>query len=213
MRVGVLGSGEVGTALSQGFLNLGYDVMRGSRTPEKLMDWKDEAGSVQAQVGTFAEAAQFGDLVVFAIKGTAAEEVAKSCAAYLKNKTVWDTTNPISDEEPTDGVLKFFTTHEESLHERLQKIIPEANFIKAFNSVGSPLMVNPDFGDIAPSMFICGNNVNAKSQSREIITQLGWETEDMGTSVAARAIEPLCMLWCIPGFTKNDWNHAFKILR
>lgn len=212
MKVGVLGSGEVGKSLAQGFLKHGYTVMRGSRDPQKLTEWKNQAGP-QASVGTFEETSQFGELIVFSIKGTAAESVAKTCATFLKGKTVLDTTNPIADQPPADGVLKFFTTLDESLLERLQKIVPEANFIKAFNSVGSALMVNPDFKGVKPSMFICGNNAQAKARTTEIISQFGWETEDMGVAAAARAIEPLCMLWCIPGFVKNDWNHAFKVLR
>jgi predicted dinucleotide-binding enzyme len=97
--------------------------------------------------------------------------------------------------------------------ERLQRAFPEAHFVKAFNSVGNGQMVNPQFAGGPPTMFICGNSAAAKAEVEKILTQFGWETEDMGAVEAARAIEPLCMLWCIPGFLKNDWAHAFKILR
>lgn len=207
MKVGILGSGDVGNALAQGFSKYGYDVMQGSRNPLKIQKQN------RITVGTFEETAKYGDLIVCAVKGIAAESVIESCAPFLKNKTVFDTTNPIADSEPEDGVLKFFTSLDESLMERLQKAAPDAHFVKIFNSVGSALMVNPEFQNAKPTMFVCGNNAQAKSKSREILAQFGWEFEDLGTAVAARAIEPLCMLWCIPGFLRNDWHHAFKFLR
>ena len=74
-------------------------------------------------------------------------------------------------------------------------------------------MVNPDFGTEKPTMFICGNDPEAKSEVSEICTLFGFETEDMGAVEAARAIEPLCMLWCIPGFRENKWSHAFRLLK
>ena len=212
MKIGILGSGDVGKSLAKGFLKYGYTVMRGSRDPGKLREWKDQSGA-QASVGTFEETAQFGEIVVFAIKGTAAEAVIKSCAPFIKGKTVFDTTNPLADVPPIDGVLKFFTTLDESLMERMQKIVPEAHFVKVFNSTGNALMINPEFNGIRPSMFICGNNNQSKMKAEEILRQFGWNIEDMGRASAARAIEPLAMLWCIPGFLRNDWNHAFKILR
>jgi len=210
-KVGVIGSGQVGETLADGFLEHGYEVMRASRDPAKLGDWKAKAGA-RASTGTFAEAAKFGDLVVLAIKGAAAEEAVGLCGAGLARKLVLDTTNPIADAPPQGGVLSFFTTPSESLMERLQKKAPAAKFVKAFSSVGSALMVDPKLPS-KPSMFICGNDGGAKEQARAILDQFGWETEDMGGAAAARAIEPLCILWCIPGFLKNDWMHAFKVLR
>jgi 8-hydroxy-5-deazaflavin:NADPH oxidoreductase len=108
--------------------------------------------------------------------------------------------------------LKFFTSHDESLMERLQREFPSANFVKAFNSVGSALMVNPQFKGGKPTMFICGNSEAAKKSVGGILDQFGWEVADMGSAEAARAIEPLCMLWCLPGFLRNEWVHAFKLL-
>jgi len=109
-------------------------------------------------------------------------------------------------------VLKFFTNLDESLMERLQNAFPEAHFVKAFSSVGNACMVNPQFQGGKPTMFICGNSEAAKATVRGVLDQFGWETADMGKAEAARAIEPLCMLWCIPGFLRNDWVHAFKLL-
>ncbi len=111
-----------------------------------------------------------------------------------------------------NGVLRFFTTLDESLMERLQRLAPAARFVKAFSSVGNALMVNPQLAGGPPTMFICGNDAAAKAEVKGILDQFGWATEDMGGAEAARAIEPLCMLWCIPGFRQNRWRHAFKLL-
>ena len=123
-----------------------------------------------------------------------------------------DACNPIEDAAPENGVLRFFTGLNDSLMERLQRQFSSANFVKAFNSVGSVCMINPEFAGGKPTMFICGNNEEAKKQVSQIAGEFGWETADMGKVEAARAIEPLCMLWCIPGFIRNEWIHAFKLL-
>ena len=212
MRIGVLGSGEVGRVLAEGFLKHGHEVMRGSRDPKKLEGWRTAAGA-KASVGSLDETARFGEVVVLAVKGESAEAVVRECGVdALAGKAVLDTTNPIG-KPPTNGVLGFFTTLDDSLMERLQRLAPKAHFVKAFSSVGSALMVNPDLNGQRPSMFICGNDASAKSQAREFLSQFGWDTEDCGGAEAARAIEPLCILWCIPGFLRNDWTHAFKVLR
>jgi hypothetical protein len=213
VRIGVIGSGVVGQVLAEGFLKHGYEVMRGSREPAKLRPWKDKAGP-KASTGLFAEAARYGEIVVLAVKGTAAEEAVRLCGPdALSGKTVIDTQNPIAEEPPVGGVLKFFTGPNESLLERLQGAAPEARFVKAFSCVGNASFVNPDFGGVKPTMFICGADPAAKDRVRGILDQFGWEVEDMGGPEAARAIEPLCMLWCIRGFRNNQWSHAFKLLR
>ena len=212
MRIGVLGSGVVGEALSNGFLKHGHEVMRGSRDPGKLAAWKGGAGA-KASTGTMVEAAKWGELAVLAVKGTAATAAAEACAAGLAGKTVIDTCNPIADAPPVNGVLRFFTSLDASLLEDLQKRVPQARWVKAFSCVGAGLMVNPDLPGGKPTMFVCGNDDGAKRQVSGLAQELGWEVEDAGKAEAARAIEPLCMLWCIPGFLKNDWVHAFKLLR
>jgi predicted dinucleotide-binding enzyme len=211
MQVGVLGSGDVAKALGSGFLKHGHDVMLGTRAPAKLADWAKQ--DPKATVGSFADTARFADLVVLAVKGTTAFEALRAAGgANLAGKPVIDATNPIADAPPVNGVLKFFTNLDESLMERLQREFVEARFVKAFNSVGNPYMVNPQFKGGKPTMFICGNDEAAKQTVRGILDQFGWETADMGKAEAARAIEPLCMLWCIPGFLRNEWSHAFKLL-
>jgi hypothetical protein len=212
-KVGILGSGIVGETLANGFLRHGYEVMRGSRDAKKIAEWRKKAGA-KASTGTFAEAAKFGEIVVLAVKGTAAETAIDLCGkGALDGKTVIDTMNPIADEPPKNGVLRFFTSLDESLLERLQRRAPKARFVKAFSCVGSAFMVNPEFPGGKPTMFLCGGDAGAKEQVRSILTQFGWESEDLGGVEAARAIEPLCMLWCIPGFLRNEWGHAFKLLR
>jgi predicted dinucleotide-binding enzyme len=194
-KVAVIGSGVVGEALANGFLKKGHQVMQASRDPKKLEDWKKQAGA-QASTGTFGEVASWGDVIVLAVKGTAAEATVELCGPKaLAGKTVVDATNPIADEAPENGVLRYFTDMNGSLMERLQALAPDAHFVKAFSCVGNALMVDPDFGGLTPTMFICGNDEGAKQQVTSFLTAFGWETEDMGTAEAARAIEPLAILW------------------
>lgn len=212
MKIGILGSGEVARALAAGFLKHGHQVTLGTRNPAKLAEWR--ATHPKAQVGSFADAAAFGEIVVLAVKGTAAADALRQArAANVTGKIVIDTTNPIADAPPDHGVLEFFTSLEESLMERLQREFAAARFVKAFNTVGADLMVNPKLKGGTPTMFICGNYDVAKQTVKGILDQFGWETADMGTVEAARAIEPLCILWCIPGFLRDEWSHAFKLLK
>ena len=211
MKVGVLGSGDVAKSLAGGFIKHGHDVVMGTRSPEKLSGWG--AQNPKAKIGSFDEAARVADVVVLAVKGTAAQKALQAAGKEtLAGKIVIDATNPIADEPPVNGILKFFTSLDNSLMEQLQREFPNARFVKAFNSVGNTLMVNPQLKGGRPTMFICGNDESAKQTTGGILEQFGWEVADMGKAEAARAIEPLCMLWCIPGFLRNDWSHAFKIL-
>ena len=213
MRVGVIGSADVGQTIAAGLKKHGYDVRIASRSPEKLAAFSSKSG---IQAGAFADVAAWAEAVVLAVKGDAAEDAVRQAgASNLRGKPVLDTTNPIANEPPEDGVLRFFTPPNDSLMERLQRASPDAKFVKAFNSVGSDLMVNPSFpGAARPTMFYCGDDAGAKALVARIIDQFGWEGADMGTAKAARAIEPLCILWCIPGFRENAWsNHAFHVLK
>lgn len=212
-KVAVLGSGTVGRVLAEGFLRHGHEVVRGSRTPEKLAGWLAEAGP-RASTATFADAVRDAGLVVLAVKGLAAEEVVRLAGPEaLAGRTVIDTTNPIAETPPTNGILHYFTTLEDSLMERLQRLAPRANFVKAFSCVGNAFMVNPDFGGERPTMFVCGNDAGAKQEVREVLDRFGWDAEDLGGVEGARAIEPLCILWCAPGFLRNQWTHAYRVMR
>jgi predicted dinucleotide-binding enzyme len=213
MKFGVLGSGTVGQTLAAGFLKHGHEAMIGTREPARLADWNKN--NPKARVGSPSEAAAFADVIVLAVKGDAAAKALQGAGkANLSGKTVIDTCNPIADAPPDHGVLQFFTGPNQSLMEQLQKEFSDAHFVKAFNSVGAPEMVNPQFaGGIKPTMFICGNDEGAKKTVTGILDQFGWEIADMGSAESARAIEPLCILWCVLGFTKNEWTHAFRLLR
>ncbi len=212
MKIGILGSGSVATTLGSGLLKHGHQVILGTRSPDKLADWV--AQNRTGRVASFAETAQSAEVIILAVKGTGALDALNAAGAdTLAGKTVIDATNPIADAPPVNGVLQYFTGPNESLMEQLQSEFPEAHFVKAFNSVGAAGMVNPHFAGGTPTMFICGNDEAAKQMVSGLLDQLGWEAADMGKAEAARAIEPLCMLWCIPGFLHNDWVHALKLLR
>jgi predicted dinucleotide-binding enzyme len=210
-RVGVLGSAVVGKTLAAGFARLGYPTKVGTRDPGKLASWAAGAG---VEVGTFEEAARFGEVLVLAVKGLAAESALRLAGAgNLAGKPILGTTNPLAESPPEGGVLRFFTTLEDSLMERQQRAHPQARFVKAWSSVGNALMVDPRLPGGPPTMFVCGDDAGAKSEAAAILAEMGWETEDCGGAVAACTIEPLCILWCIPGFLAGDWAHAFKVLR
>jgi 8-hydroxy-5-deazaflavin:NADPH oxidoreductase len=213
MKVGIIGSGVVGQTLATGFLKHGHQVEIGTRDPNKLKDWS--AKNLGAKVKSFAEAAGFGDVVVLGVGGEVAQQALMLIGPNaFQGKTVIDACNPIGGGPPVNGVLSFFTPQNQSLMEQLQKAYPSAHFVKAFISVGSGQMVNPEFASGRPTMFICGNDKESKRTVERILEQFGWDTEDMGAIEAARPIEALCMLWCIPGIGKNDWSpHAFKLLR
>ncbi len=209
-KIGILGSGEVGQALAKGFILDGYEVMVGSRDGHRAA-LVDEALDMDVATGTFGEVAAWSELAVLAVKGSSAEGVAEEHARALAGKIVIDVTNPVSDEEPEHGVIRYFTTLHESLAERIQRVAPEARVVKAWNTVSHRFMIDPPFD--RPTMPIAGNDTGARAEVSDILRGFGWDVEDMGLLVAARAIEPLAMLIAIPGFLRNEWNVAFKLLR
>ena len=210
--IGIIGSGMVGKALARGFGRYGYDAMIASRSPQTQEALRAEFGDT-VQVGDFVAAAAHGEIIVLAVKGEIAVDALTQCGIEnLIGKTVIDANNPIEQAPPENGVLRFFTAQNDSLMEQLQREFPEVNFVKAFSCVGNAHMVDPDFGDAQPTMFICGNNEAAKHEVVAILDDFGWDVADMGAVEAARAIEPLCILWCIPAFTGGGSDHAFKLL-
>lgn len=212
-RIGIIGTGIVGKTLTAGFVKHGYPVMMGTRNSNKqkelIIEFKNKI-----KTGNFSETSAFAEIIILAVPGLNAKEALNLCGIEnICGKTMIDVTNPVDQKSPDNGVIKFFTSLDESLMEQLQGAFPEVRFVKAFNSVGNAFMVNPDFNGTKPSMFICGNNNDSKKDTAEILQTFGWEVEDMGGAESARAIEPLCMLWCIPGLRENKWNHAFKLLK
>jgi hypothetical protein len=211
MKIGILGSGDVAKSLGAGLRRKGHDVMLGTSSPAKLADWVTSSAGVRS--GSFAEVATFGELAILAVKGSAAAAAIKAAGPQaLAGKPVIDATNPIADKPPVNGVLQFFTGPNESLLETLQREFPAVHFVKAFNSVGHAHMIDPKFAGGPPTMFIAGNDDAAKATVAGLVREAGWESADMGRAEAARAIEPLCMLWCIPGLLRNEWAHAFKLV-
>ena len=210
MKIGIIGSGTVARTLAAGFIAQGHEVRLGTRDPAQLSAFAAE--HPKAHIGSPAEVAAFAELAVLAVKGKAAAAVLRGLGGALDGKTVIDTGNPLADAAPVDGVLQYFTGPNESLLEQLQQEFPAVRFVKAFNSVGAPCMVQPKLEGGPPTMFIAGNDAAAKAAVSGLLAELGWGVADMGPAIAARAIEPLCMLWCIPGFQRNDWHHAFKLL-
>jgi 8-hydroxy-5-deazaflavin:NADPH oxidoreductase len=211
MKIGIIGSGNVAQALASGLARHGHAVMLGTRDPQRLAAFG--AANAGVSVGSVAQAASFAELAVLAVKGTAAAQVLASAAPALGGKTVLDATNPIADAPPVNGVMQYFTGPNESLLERLQRAHPGLHLVKAFSCVGSAHMIDPRFAGGRPTMFIAGNDAAAKATVAALLDAVGWDTADMGGAEGARAIEPLAMLWCIPGLLRNDWAHAFKLLQ
>jgi predicted dinucleotide-binding enzyme len=211
MKIGIIGSGTVAQTLAAGFLAHGHQVTLGTREPAKLAEFA--ARHPGMRVDGVAQAAAFAELAVLAVKGTAALEATRAAAPALAGKTVIDTTNPIADAPPVDGVLAYFTGPNDSLLEQLQREFKAVRFVKAFNTVGAACMIDPKLAGGPPTMFIAGDDGDARAAVARLLAEVGWEVEDLGKAIAARAIEPLAILWCLPGFLRNDWVHAFKVLR
>ncbi len=210
MNIGVIGSGQVGQTLAKGLAAAGHAVRIGSREGNKLGEFTTQTGIAEAP---FVNVARDAEVVNLAVKGTVAESLVRELAPALVGKVVLDTTNPIADGAPKDGILQYFTAANESLLERLQAAAPTTHFVKFFSSVGSGLMVNPKLQGGKPSMFVCGNDAGAKKTASALAAELGWNVEDLGSAAAGHAVEALCQLWCAPGLQKNDWAHAFAVLR
>lgn len=214
MKAAILGSGPVGQKLGMAFAETGHEVMMGTRDPsaEKIKTWIAKTGK-GVKAGTFAEAAKFGELIVICALFRAVENIIKLAEKEnFKSKIVIDTTNPIADVPPKDGVLTYVTGNKESAGELIQKWLPDSRVVKAFNSVGNAFYYKPHMEEGTPTMFICGNDEDAKKKVTEIITSFGLDTYDSGSLAASNALEGLCIIWCARGFKTGSWNHAFKVL-
>ena len=213
MKIGIIGSGIVGKTLAKAFTSEGHAVTLGTRNTSKedVAKFNKETGIA---VADFENTAANSELIVLCTNGLAAEEALKLAGiANLSGKVIIDTTNPIASAPPINGALRYFTPANDSLMEQSQKLVPDARFVKAFNSVGNAVMYKPNYAEGKPTMFICGNDDSAKKTVMDILTSFGWETEDMGKAELAGSIESLCILWCAKGFNNNMWNHAFKLLK
>ncbi|MEZ5519675.1 MAG: NAD(P)-binding domain-containing protein [Gammaproteobacteria bacterium] len=216
MKIGVLGTGDVGRVLAAGLAGVGHEVMIGTRDPsqQKMTDWLSDAGK-GVNAGSFAEAAAFGELLILAIGWSNVKNaIDLTGVENFAGKVLLDATNPLRfDAEGKPPVLDI--GHTDSAGETVQRWLPDARVVKAFNIVGNPHMISPDFPDGKPDMFICGNDAAAKQTAGSLIKELGWPPViDLGGIENARYLEPLAMVWIVHFFnTGFNGNHAFKLLR
>lgn len=210
MKAGVLGSGDVAKALARGFLELGHSVRLGAREADnpKTTAWAKEAGA-QASAGTFSQAAQFGDVVVLATLGVATENAIRVAGPEnFEGKLVLDATNPLEGTPP-----RLVGQPGSSAGENHQRLLPRARVVKAFNTVGNALFFRPKLPGGPPSMFICGDDDQAKQQAAALCTDFGWDPVDVGTIAASHYLEAMCLVWVLSAMKAGNWSQAFKLLR
>lgn len=212
-RVGVLGTGEVGRRLAAGFRSRGHDVMIGSRDPDKveLREWLSGDGA-GVEAGTFAQTAAHGELLVLALLGNAAEEaIGGAGAENFSGKVVIDAMNPLDFSGGFPPKLSI--TGDDSLGERIQRSLPDAKVVKAFNTIGSPYFVDPSFSEGEPTMLIAGNDADAKRTVSDALADLGWsDVIDIGDIQGSRELEAICIAWVRIGGARGSWDHGFKLL-
>jgi predicted dinucleotide-binding enzyme len=212
MKIGIVGSGDVARSLGKGFANLGYEVMLGTRYPDKkeLSSWKKEAGS-KGFIGTTTEAADFGEIVILAIAWHAAENVLSQIRPEAAGKIVIDVTNPLQFNDDQPPTLK--VGHDISGGELVQQSLPDSHVVKTLNTINHTNMVNPSYKKGTPTMFLCGNNESAKQHTIELLNDLGWkDCVDIGEIDKSQILEPLCLLWIEYGVARDTWNHAISII-
>lgn len=211
MKVGILGTGDVGKAIGNGFVALGHEVMMGAREAgnPKAKAWVESTGG-KGRAGTFAEAAKFGEVIALCTLGTVSEELVRGLSGSLKGKTLWDTTNPL---DFSTGAPRLAIVGHDSLGERIQKAAPEARVVKVFNTVGNALMFKPKLAGGPPTMFIAGNHDETKKQTATMLKDWGWDTADIGNIEGSRYLEAMCMAWVHYAIKNGGWSHAFKLLR
>jgi hypothetical protein len=200
MRIGILGSGDVGRALARGYAAHGHEVRVGTRLSELE----------GLPVGSPPDVAREAELVVLAVRGDAAVDLVESLGEHLDGKVLIDATNPL---DHSSGTPRLFVGFDDSLGERVQRAAPGARVVKAYNSVGNGVMVDPRFDDGPPTMFIGGDDDDAKRTVTRLLVQTGWDVADLGGIDASRYLEPLCMAWVAYGLRNGTWGHAFRLLR
>jgi len=213
VRIGVLGTGDVGKSLGRAFVTLGHEVKMGSRNAsnEKALAWAKEAGP-KASAGTFADAAAFGEVIALATLGVANESAIRSAGVErFRGKLVIDATNPLAFSGGPPPKLAI--TGNDSAGERVQRLLPDARVVKAFNTVGNAFFFRPQFPGGPPDMFIAGNDDAAKRQVGDILRDFGWGVVDVGGIESSRYLEAMCMVWVLSAIRGGSWNQAFKMLR
>lgn len=213
MKFAVIGSGDVGQALARGLVDAGHSVMIGTRnTSKKDLAWAKKHDKSKLSIGSFAEAADFGEMAFLAVAWHATENVLGIVRPELSGKIVIDVTNPLQFTE--DDGPQLAIGHTMSAGEMVQQTLVDSHIVKTLNTINYRHMVRPKFKDGTPTMFMCGNNMSAKAKVRELLIQLGWQDiQDIGTIEKSRLLEPLCLLWIEFGVANDTWDHAVSILR
>jgi 8-hydroxy-5-deazaflavin:NADPH oxidoreductase len=196
VRIGVLGAGAVGQALASGYARHGHETRIGNR-----------AGDVD---GTFAEVADWAELVVLAVKGEVAVQVVDAVSTKLAGKVVVDATNPL---DGNGGTPRLFVGFDDSLGERVQRAAPAARVVKALNTVNNAAMVDPSYTEGRATMLYAGDDPDAKATVDALLRETGWDTVDLGGIEASRELESLCLAWVRIGLAEGRWDHAFAVLR
>lgn len=217
MKAGIIGSGVVGTTIGRGLVRLGHSVMIGTRHPkqEKLQQWMME-NSPGSSIGTFAETAAYGDVIFLCTNWNGTQDVIEQAGVWnFKKKIIIDITNPLDGKGPDKaGRLGLAPGNSNSGGEQVQAWLPDAHVVKALNTIGNTLMVDPQFQEGDPTMFIAGNDILAKKAVSDILHQLGWkDIADIGNIEMSRYLEGLAVIWCAIGFREGSWGHAFRLMR
>lgn len=209
LRIGILGSGSAGRTLGDGFLGRGHEVMLGSRDPATLQSWLAAAGP-SARAGSFADAAHFGRLIVLSVLGSAAEDVLRLAGPdNFHGKIVVDASDPLDFSSGRPGL---FVGTTDSLGERVQRLLPHANVVKALNTVVAEVMVDPSLTGGEPDMFIAGDSDQAKGTVAALLAEFGWPVVDMGGIESARWLEALSLAWVVYSHRTGKTHHAFKLV-
>jgi predicted dinucleotide-binding enzyme len=208
MNVGIIGSGQVAQSLAKGFLDRGDAVALGTRDTAKLKDFV--AAHPESRASSNTEAAAFGDLIVVATSGNATIAVLEALdSAAFSNKVVIDATNSIAEDA---AGFRLETGSDDSMGERVQRALPQAHVVKAFNTVAAADMVRPKYSGGPPTMFIAGDDAGAKATVSDILKSFGWDVADIGGITSSRYLEAMCMAWLLYGQVNGTWHHAFKLL-
>jgi predicted dinucleotide-binding enzyme len=210
-KLGIIGSGGVAQTLGTAFAGKGYEVMLGTRDVAKLGEWRASVGD-GGSVGSFSDAAKFGDVVILSVLGEAVLNVIELAGKEnFDGKTVVDLTNPLDFSK---GVPPRFTaTTGNSLGEQIQRALPNARVVKAFNAIGASVMIDPKFGADTATQFIAGDDGSAKAEVITLVREFGWDVEDLGGIDQSFFLEAFASMWINYGFKYNNWTHAFKFLK
>ena len=208
MKIAILGTGNVGQTFAEKFISLGHQVMLGTRnvtdtmsrtgTGTSFAEWHEK--NVKVTLGTFAESAAFGDIVVNALNGGATLSAINGCkSSDFDNKIIIDISNPLDFSKGFPPILIEGLNNSNSLGEEIQKALPNAKVVKTLNTMWSGLMVNPTMlNDGNHINYICGNAAAAKATVLSILGDFGWKNEnilDLGDITNARGTESTLLLW------------------